>query len=796
MLAFTIPATDSSPRGCATARDRATGVPAFGYSRASTLRSPIFWAVLLSMIGQTTFTAGAQTAPAPGRALAMLQGATAPDDQAASNNANNDDARQDQKNTPAAKAENAAGRLVRVTLPITGNADTRIIEAIKRAKDSMPTGAAKRPVIVLEFSTGSSEFGLGNEFEDTFKLARFLTSAEMAGVHTVAYLPKSIRGHGVLVALACEEIVMQKDAEIGDAGADEPAGEPIDPAVANNYREIANRRKTIPVAVALGMLNPDLEVLKVVTDLSTEYILSDDLERLEKERTIVSKETIIPPGEMGRFTGQQARQELGVKYLPEDRQSLARALGLSVEALADDPSLSADWNPIRVQIRGSIDGITARTVRKMIQDQITGQGVNFVLVQIDSSGGRLLDAVDLANYVAAIDPGQVRVVGFVPQQAGGEAALVALACHQLVVAPDATIGGELSAPVDAQSLEQILSAIRQWRAVQEKERTWSLPMAFLDKNLQVSRYQHRQSGEIQYFSEEELQEQNDPQAWNRGAAVTTRGTTLQVDGLRAKELGLVWDTAKNLEQLKEKYALDDDPRLVEPGWAEHLIEALASPGVAILLLMIGGMALYAELQMPGVGVGGFIAAIAFLLFFWSRYLNGTAFWLEAVLFVGGVCFLLLELFILPGFGIFGLGGGLMIISSLILASQTFIIPRTAAQFQEMRGSIMIVLGAGLGMIAGAAVLRRYLPHAPLFSRMMLEPPDTRVQFEREALVHYHDLVGQQGVTTTQLTPSGKARIGDALIDVICEGDVIDRGAKVVVVRVHGNRVIVGPASDT
>ena len=53
------------------------------------------------------------------------------------------------------------------------------------------------------------------------------------------------------------------------------------------------------------------------------------------------------------------------------------------------------------------------------------------------------------------------------------------------------------------------------------------------------------------------------------------------------------------------------------------------------LLLLGLAALYAELQSPGIGVGAFIAAVCFVLFFWGNYLGGTAGWLEVLLFVLG-----------------------------------------------------------------------------------------------------------------------------------------------------------------
>ena len=254
-------------------------------------------------------------------------------------------------------------------------------------------------------------------------------------------------------------------------------------------------------------------------------------------------------------------------------------------------------------------------------------------------------------------------------------------------------------------------------------------------------------------------------------------------------------TVENFSQFKELFGLENDPALVEPGWADFLIRAMASPGVAVLLLMIGAAAVYAELHTPGIGVGGFVAAVCFLLFFWSRFLGGTAGWLEVVLFLAGVGCLLLEVFVLPGFGIFGLGGGAMVIVSLILASQTFILPHNEYQMNQLQTSLTIVAGASLGTIVLAVLMNRWLPRAPILNRVMLAPPSDEEKerlTQSESLVDFRRLVGRQGVTTTRLVPSGKARFGDELVDVIASGELIEKNTAVRVVEVHGNRVMVEP----
>ncbi len=103
---------------------------------------------------------------------------------------------------PASKLK--VGRLIRVPLPITGNADTQVIAAARKAMAEMPVGD-DRGVLVLEFSSNDKHSGEGSDFERSLKLARFLSSREASAVETVAYIPEALKGHAVLAAMACEE---------------------------------------------------------------------------------------------------------------------------------------------------------------------------------------------------------------------------------------------------------------------------------------------------------------------------------------------------------------------------------------------------------------------------------------------------------------------------------------------------------------------------------------------------------------------------------------------------------------
>jgi membrane-bound serine protease (ClpP class) len=314
----------------------------------------------------------------------------------------------------------------------------------------------------------------------------------------------------------------------------------------------------------------------------------------------------------------------------------------------------------------------------------------------------------------------------------------------------------------------------------------------IDPAVEVIRYRNKATGEERLMSAQEVAALADAANWVRGAPLVAGNEPLSFNGKQAAEIGLAWQTVDNFDQLKRLFGIDEIDT-IEPNWALDLVQALASPGLATFLLFLGFIGMYVELKTPGVGIGGVVAAVAFILFFWSKYLDQTAEALEIIMFVSGFVLMLIEIFVVPGFGIFGLAGGLMVIFSLVLASQTFVVPRSQADMDNLRRSITIVVGAGLGMIGLAFATRRYLPKAPIFNRMVLEPPppEERVTLSsREALADYAHLIGQGGEAITNLRLAGKALIGNELIDVIAQGEPLDRGTQIVVVDAHANRVIV------
>ena len=214
-----------------------------------------------------------------------------------------------------------------------------------------------------------------------------------------------------------------------------------------------------------------------------------------------------------------------------------------------------------------------------------------------------------------------------------------MACDQIVMHPEAVLGGPGSPQMSRNEIEVGRADDPQPVARGRKLRSWSLWAAMIDP---ASRGLSLHAGWATWSSSARRnarRPQPKPDAggkqppwlarrpmrdharrWPSASAASRRSISTSPTTR--------W---KTLPSSSNATNLEDDPTLVEPGWADMLVDYLRSPGISALLLIIGGVALYMELHAPGLGLGGFVSAVCFLLFFWSHYLPSTAFWLEITL---------------------------------------------------------------------------------------------------------------------------------------------------------------------
>ena len=164
-----------------------------------------------------------------------------------------------------------------------------------------------------------------------------------------------------------------------------------------------------------------------------------------------------------------------------------------------------------MDLAGPIKPDTVNWVERGIREKIDQERVNFVCLVIDSPGGSPADSMRLATYLSSLDSNEVRTVAFVGSEARADAALVALACDQLLMTETAVLGGPGLGESTSRQSEALGTAVRE--LAKTKNIGWSLPMAMIDPELAVRRCTRPGTGEVRYFSDQELAEQEHPQDW-------------------------------------------------------------------------------------------------------------------------------------------------------------------------------------------------------------------------------------------------------------------------------------------
>jgi membrane-bound serine protease (ClpP class) len=268
--------------------------------------------------------------------------------------------------------------------------------------------------------------------------------------------------------------------------------------------------------------------------------------------------------------------------------------------------------------------------------------------------------------------------------------------------------------------------------------------------------------------------------------VVERGKLLSLTAGEAEELGFA-TAVDDWPALMAELGLESAPvRTMEVNWAERIVRFFSHPLVSPFLLSLGFLGLIAEIKSPGLGVAGAAGLLSLALFFGSHLLIGLAGLEDLLLFGAGVVLIAVEVFVIPGFGVFGVLGGVGVLAGIYL-SLVGGIP-TMGDFANaglvLASSILIIL------VTSWALLR----HLPQSSHLARSGVFLLTQGEREdgwaSATKRPDLMGREGVALTDLRPAGTVLIGEERVDAVSESSWIEDGTDVKVVASEGYRLVV------
>ena len=411
-----------------------------------------------------------------------------------------------------------------------------------------------------------------------------------------------------------------------------------------------------------------------------------------------------------------------------------------------------------IPIDGEIElGVAPFVERSTIE--ANDEGYDLIIYEINTHGGRLDAAIIIRD---AIINSEVPTIAFINKRAISAGTLIALAANRIYMHPQSTMGAAepVSFGIGMKAGEVSEKTISYWRTelrstAEKGDRPGDVAEAFADKSISIE-------------------------------GVVEEGKLLTLTTKQALELGMADATAETIQGVLEAEEIQD-ARIVVSGMnaAERVSGFLTQAILSSILITVALLGIFFEIRTPGFGVPGIIALVAFALFFGSHYIVSLAGWGEIILFVFGVTMLLIEVFVIPGFGIVGTVGVISIVASLYLSLVGRFMPAN-----DLLSGAKVLAIAFISSFVIILVALRFLPKFTPFQRLVLNTTEDVTDGFRSAPGEYESLLGKEGIALTLLRPAGTANIDGEKVSVVTEGDFIEQNSRIRVTKIEGYRIVV------
>ena len=426
------------------------------------------------------------------------------------------------------------------------------------------------------------------------------------------------------------------------------------------------------------------------------------------------------------------------------------------EAPEPTPPLAATRGFVSLAtISGSINPASSDYLQKVIA-RSADEGATAVLIELDTPGGLLASTKDI---IQAILNARLPVIVYVAPQgawAGSAGTFITLAGHIAAMAPGTSIGAAHPVGVGTPlGTEKDEAKGRDYAA----EKAENFTAAFIES---IARERKR----------------------NVEWAVKAVRESLAIPADEALRLGVIDlvapDRSDLLARLDGREVLvGGSPRRLALAGAElrnidrtlasRFFDVLASPDIAVLLILAGMLGLYVEFTTPGVILPGVAGAVCLVLGFISLQILPFS-WLGLMLLFGGIALVVAELFV-TSFGIlFALGVGCFLLGGSMLFD------RPAESDLNVSFWTVLVPAVAAVSLFGAVVIFAV-------GRTLRQPP----------LAGVDELVGRIGRAVTELSPEGTIFVRGEHWNARAEA-LVAKGAKVEIVAVEGMPLRVRPAA--
>ena len=422
----------------------------------------------------------------------------------------------------------------------------------------------------------------------------------------------------------------------------------------------------------------------------------------------------------------------------------------------------------RVPIEGTIDLGLPPFIKRMI-DKAESENATAIIFDINTFGGRVDAATQIKDAILGSD---ITTIAFINRRAISAGALISLSCEKVYMTGGGLIGAATAVDMSGKKgSEKVISFMREEMAstAEKRGRNKEIARGMVDEELNFSHLVINGDS----ISVNDIEGRKD-------------GKLISLTTEQAIKYGIADGTAETIESLMDTLSLGSlELAGSSENWSESIVRFLTNPVVASLLTTFGFLGILFELQSPGWGIPGFVGLTCLILSLSVSYIAQLATMSDMIFILVGLSLILLEMLVIPGFGIVGIGG----IGFMLYGLYLLLLPEVPVG-EEVLGQAMDGFLIGLvGAIIGILLLGKLMIRSKFWEQLTAPSSQKKNQGFSNSQ-GWEDLQGELAVTDTDLHPSGWINIDNQRIFVLSEGGFIEKGKEVTILSVDGNRVIV------
>jgi membrane-bound serine protease (ClpP class) len=439
---------------------------------------------------------------------------------------------------------------------------------------------------------------------------------------------------------------------------------------------------------------------------------------------------------------------------------LLLALMIPVLVLSQADSAEKTTLIYKFEIKEEIAPPAVRTTQRAFEEA-KKLNADLILLHMNTYGG-MVNAAD--SIRTKILDSEIPVYVFIDNNAASAGALIAIACDSIYMAPVASIGAATVVDQSGQPVpDKYQSYMRSWmRSTAEANgRDPDIAQAMVDPDIYI-------------------------------AGIVDTGKVLTLTTNEALQYGFCEGSVENIIELVEDAGIGNHEIIShkETG-TDKIIGFLINPFVSGILIMIIIGGIYFELQSPGVGFPLAASIVAAMLYFAPLYIEGLADNWEIIIFMLGVVLVLIEVFAIPGFGVAGISGIVLIIAGLTLS----LIGNVGLDFAPVpvdaiaSAFFIVIIAIFLALILSFWISKQLFA-TTMFGHLALDTEQKSNEGYTTSNLKYKNMIGKAGIAHSVLRPAGKVMIEGDVYDATALAGYIEKGDEVQVIKYETGQLFV------